>query len=340
MRYLNIKTLAKLCGVSVSTVSRAINGHPDVNEEVRQRILQTARDCHYIPNDAARDLVSRRSDAVGLVVKGIGNLFYTPVIRAIENTAEQTGSTLVLHQINTDEDELRAGAALARSKKLSGLVLLGGRCDYTPAQTALLPVPFVCCTYRNSFGTLPETAYASVAVDDEQTAADAVRYLLQNGHRRIAVLLNATDDRAIGALRFAGYRRALEEEGLAPDPALIAETGGFSMHGAYNAMRRLLESGQRFTALFAQSDMMAVAAVRALHDAGIGVPADCSVIAIDGISVTGYTVPVLTTMAQPAEELGRTALKVLRSLIDGGGTPRHVLLQARLRPGESVRDIR
>ncbi|MBQ7726351.1 MAG: LacI family DNA-binding transcriptional regulator, partial [Clostridia bacterium] len=151
---MNIKTLAKLCGVSVSTVSRAINGHPDVNEEVRQRILQTARDFHYIPNDAARDLVSRRSDAVGLVVKGIGNLFYTPVIRAIENATEDEGFTFVLHQINTDEDELQAGETLARSKNLRGLIFLGGRCDYTSAQTALLTVPFVCCTYRNSFGTL------------------------------------------------------------------------------------------------------------------------------------------------------------------------------------------
>ena len=336
---MNIKTLAKLCGVSVSTVSRAMNGHPDVSREMREKILRIAKENHYIPNDAARDLVSRRSDAIGLVVKGVGNLFYTPVVREIEKTAEQKGLSLILHQINTEEDELRAGAALAKSKNLNGLVLLGGRCDYTETDLAQMPVPFVCCTYLNSFGALPSAAYAAVAVDDEQTAYDAVSYLLDNGHRDIAILLNSAKDRAIGELRYKGYKRALLDHGIEPDPALTAETNSFSMHGAYNAMRRLIDSGRTFSALFVISDMMAIAAIRAFHDAGLRIPEDRSLIAIDGISVTQYTVPVLTTMVQPAEALGGQAVNVLLELIAGTCENRQIVLNAALRRGESVRSV-
>ncbi len=336
---MNIKALAKLCGVSVSTVSRALNGHPDVSEEVREKVLAAAREYHYVPNDAARDLVSRQSEAIGLVVKGIGNIFYTPVIRAMEKAAEAAGCSLVFHQINIDEDELLAGAALARSKKLKGLVFLGGKCDYTPAQTALLTVPFVCCTYRNSFGTLPEDAYASVTADDVRTAYDATKYLLDNGHRQIAILLSGAADGSVGALRYEGYARALREAGIAPKSALVAENPNYSMHGAYNAVTGLLRSGAEFTALFATADTMALAAVRALHDAGRQVPGDVSVIGIDGISVTQYTVPVLTTMVQPAEELGRTAVDMLLDIVNGSSPNRHVTLGAVLRKGESVRRL-
>ncbi len=337
---MNIKSLAELCGVSVSTVSRALNGHPDVNPAVRERVLQTAKAHHYVPNNAARDLVSRRTDAMGLVIRGLGNIFFTPVIQSIEKTAQERGYTVVTCQINTDDDELMTGAALARSKKLKGLIFLGGRCDYTPAQTEILSVPFVCCTYRNSFGSLAQTAYSSVTVDDEAAAFDAVRYLLEKGHRRVAILLSSAGDHSVGALRYAGYKKALESFGLSVDPALVAEAGGYSLHRAYNAMKRLIDGGAEFTALFAAADTMALAAERALYDAGRKVPADCSVIAIDGLSVTQYTVPVLTTLIQPAAELGATAVSLLLELTEGGGENRHVLVRTALRPGESVREIR
>ena len=127
---------------------------------------------------------------------------------------------------------------------------------------------------------------------------------------------------------------------LQPEETLIAETASYSLHGAYNATRRLVASGTAFTAMFAAADTIAVAAIRALYDAGVRVPQDCSVIAIDGISVTQYTIPALTTMVQPAEELGRGAVTTLIDLIDGRSGNRHITLEAVLREGESVRDVR
>ena len=316
-----------------------MNGHPDVSDEVRRKVLQTAQEHHYVPNGAARDLVGRPSDAIGIVVKGVGNIFFTAVIRAIEKASEDAGFTFVFHQINTDEDELLAGETLARSKNLRGLIFLGGRCDYTPVQTALLSVPFVCCTYRNSFGSLEKDAYSSVTVDDEKEAEIAVDYLIENGHREIAILLPCARDASVGELRYKGYQNALAKAGLSADPELTAESGSYSLHGAYRAAGELAASGAKFTALFAAADTMALAAVRALCDAGLRVPDDVSVISIDGISVSQYAIPALTTLVQPAEELGRTAVDMLVAMIRGESANRHVTLAATLRKGESVKNI-
>ena len=177
-------------------------------------------------------------------------------------------------------------------------------------------------------------------MDDTATAFAATDYLLRSGHKKIAILLPDRQDGSIGALRFEGYKRALTEAGLQPEETLIAETASYSLHGAYNATRRLVASGTAFTAMFAAADTIAVAAIRALYDAGVRVPQDCSVIAIDGISVTQYTIPALTTMVQPAEELGRGAVTTLIDLIDGRSGNRHITLEAVLREGESVRDVR
>ena len=167
---MTIRDVAEYSGVSVSTVSRVLNHHPDVSEAVRGRVMEAVRELRYVPNDSARDLVKSQSDAIGVVVRGASNPFFAPVIRAIEEEAEAAGCAMVLHQIRAGEDEIAAGAALARSKRLSGLILLGGRYDYTPSEVELLEVPFVCCTYTNHFGSLGQAEFSSVSIDDEAEA--------------------------------------------------------------------------------------------------------------------------------------------------------------------------
>ena len=183
---MTIKDIAERSGVSVSTVSRVLNNHPDVSAAVRERVLKVVQEFHYVPNNSARDLVRPKSDVIGLVVRGVGNPFFTAVIQAIEEACESAGYTMVRHQIRSGEDELRAGAELARSKRLRGLVLLGGQFDYTPEAVAALEIPFVCCTFTNSFGTLPQGTYSSVSIDDRKAAYKIVKMLTQRGHRKIA----------------------------------------------------------------------------------------------------------------------------------------------------------
>ena len=335
---MTIKDIAALCGVSVSTVSRVLNNHPDVSAEVRERVMETVRSTHYIPSDSARNLVRTRSDAVGVVVRGTDNPFFSQVLKTLEDRISQAGYTMVLHQISTCDDELQAGAVLERDKRLLGILFLGGDSSYTPADTAVLNVPFVCCTYDNSYGSLGEEDYSSVSVDDRREACIAVRELIRRGHRRIAALVSETGDRSISQLRYNGYCQALEEAGIPLDPELVVESGNFQMPEAYDAMTALLRRRRDFTALFAISDAMAVAAIKALDDAGLRVPEDCSVIGIDGIVMSNYARPTLTTLVQPAEQIAEAGVRILVDMIEGRGGNRHVQVSAQLRPGHSVCD--
>ena len=333
---MTIKDLAKYSGVSVSTVSRVLNNHPDVSKAARSKVLKAASELHYVPNDAARDLVKPQSDVIGVVVRGIENPFFSSVIHSIDRTLDEAGYTMVLHQIRTEEDEIQAGAALVRSKRLKGLILLGGCFDYTPEKTAALEVPFVCCTFTNSFGSLDSASYSSVSIDDRAEAKRIVELLTKNGHQKIAILLDSANDRSIAELRLRGYLEALEGAGVKPDKGLVVETGEFTMDAAYAGTKELLEKGKEFTAIFAISDAMGIAAMKALYDAGKKVPEDCSVVAIDGIDSSIYTIPTLTTLIQPRETMGREAAQILLEVLEGKGTNRHLRPDTRLREGGTV----
>ena len=336
---MTIKDIAKLCNVSVSTVSRVLNDRPDVSEDVRRKVLSAIKDSNYIPNNSARDLVRTKSDAIGLVVRGVSNPFYTDIIRAIESTITQAGFTMVMQQISSDEDELKRAAVMEREKRLRGLVLLGGRFDYSAADLALLNVPFVCCSFGNHYGTLERVDYSSVSIADMETAYQATRYLLDNGHRRIAALITCPDDHSISQLRYEGYTKALAEAGIPLDESLVICTGTFNIQDSYTAMNRVLDSGADFSAVFAISDNMAIGAMRALREHGRTVPDGCSVIAIDGIEVSDYIDPPLTTLCQPMEEMGRRSIQILLDMIEGRSGNCHEVLPTVLRPGGSVKTL-
>lgn len=333
---MTIKDVAERCGVSVSTVSRVLNNHPDVSDAIREKVMAVVRELHYVPNNSARDLVKPKSDAIGLVVRGVGNPFFTGVIRAIERTITEAGYTMVLHQIQSGEDELREGAELARSKRLLGLILLGGCFDYKPEQTASLGIPFVCCSFTNSFGTLRKDQFSSVSINDQKEAYRAVRMLTERGHKKIAVLLDSIRDHSISQLRYMGYCQALEESGISLDSDLIEETVTYEMADGYAGMERLLERRDDFTSVFVISDAMAVAAMKALHDHGKRIPEDCSVVAIDGIDMSAYMIPTLTTLVQPQEEMGESAVRILVDIVEGRSGNRHLLLETTPREGGSV----
>ncbi len=336
---MTIKDIAKACGVGVSTVSRVLNNRPDVSLEVRARVLSVVEATGYIPNNSARDLGRSRSDAIGVVVRGMGNLFFSQVLDTLTREIDRAGYTMVLRFIDSDADEVKEGAILEREKKLRGLIFLGGRFDYSPEELSSIGVPYVCCSFTNSFGTLPDDVYASVCIDDYRTAYLAVEKLLALGHRHIAALVPSCSDHSISELRYDGYCAALRAHGIEPDPGLIAECGGcFTLPESYKGMTRLIRSGADFSAVFVLSDTTAIAAIKALEDAGKRVPADVSVIAIDGIDVSAYTTPTLSTMVQPAGEMGRESVELLLEVLNGGPR-RHIRLEAAFREGASIRSL-
>ena len=333
---MTIKDIARECGVGISTVSRVLNNKPDVSEEVRKKVLAAVEANGYIPNNSARDLVRSRSDAIGVLVRGTGNLFFSDMLKTISAEIDRYGYDMVLRFLRTDDDEVKAGAILEREKKLRGLLFLGGRFNYTPAEMSLIGVPYVCCSYTNSFGTLRESDFSSVSIDDFKTAHEAVSVLIASGHRRIAAFFDACYDHSISELRYDGYRAALEENGISVDPALVVQTGGFEMEDGYNGMKKLIESGAEFTAAFVVSDMMAIAAMKALRDCGKRVPEDCSVIAIDGLKLSEFTSPTLTAMVQPGAEIAQESVRILMDMVENGSEGVHLRPQAYLRTGGSV----
>lgn len=336
---MTIKDVAKYSGVSVSSVSRALNGHPDVSENVRERVLEAVRVLHYVPNNSARDLSRTQTDAIGLIVRGAGNPFFTPIIRSIEKAILNSGYSMEVHQIAAGEDELAAGASLAKAKRLNGIVFLGGEFDYTAEKTAVLNIPFVCCTFANTFGTLDKNTFSSVSIDDEAEAYRAVKYLTDRGHRKIAILLDSTHDRSISELRYRGYCRALEEAGIPQDKELVEEIDYYDMEAAYEGIRKLLVRRNDLTAIFTIADTMGVAVLKALYEAGKKVPEECSVISIDGLEMSRFTIPTLTTLEQPKEEMAEKAVLLLIRMIEGTGENEHLYLPTKLREGKSVKSI-
>lgn len=333
----NIKDIAQRCGVAISTVSRVLNDHPDVSEETREKVLRAVEELHYIPNTSARNLVRTSSDAIALLVKGVNNPFFAKLIKVLEREITRQGYTLELHHMDTSEDELRIGAQLANERKLIGILFLGGRFNYAPEELALINVPSVFCTYTNTFGDLNASAYSSVAIDDKQAARIAVDTLVSLGHKRIAILTDNEDDKSISELRFQGYKDALAAHGIPFDPALVACTGTFSDMGAiYRATSDLIERDDSFTAIFSIADLMAIAAIKALNDHGKRVPEDCSVVAIDGLELSEYTMPTLTTLVQPVEDMGLACARMLIDLIENRGEHRQYTFETILRPGGSV----
>lgn len=333
---MTIRDVADYCGVSVSTVSRVLNNHPDVSAKVRNKVLSAVRELHYVPNISAQDLGRNSSDNIGVVVRGAENPFFVNLIHSIEEAVEAAGYTMIISQIPSDADELEAGASLSRSKRLKGLVFLGGCFNYTASEVAAIDIPFVCCTFTNEFGDLDSDSYSSVCVDDRAEAVRAVRYLIEQGHRRIAIMLNDREDESVGQLRFLGYCDALKEAGIEYDDGLVEETGVYSMEAAYRAAKRLFARRDDFTAVFVTADSLAMPVLKAANDLGRKVPDECSVIGFDGLTMSLYSVPTLTTLVQPSEKLGKEAVQTLLNVIEGKAKHQQKVLKTTLRKGESV----
>ena len=273
------------------------------------------------------------------MVRGVSNPFYTDIIQAIEKTVTDAGFSLVMQQIPSCGDEVQRAAVMEREKRLRGIIFLGGRLDYSPEDLAMLNVPYVCCSYSNQYGTLRIGEYSAVSIADEEAAQQAVDHLYDHGHRRIAALICRPDDQSISQLRYQGYCKALTAHGIPLDPELVMCAGSFDIRDAYDAVCEKLRQGAEFTALFAIADSMAIGAMRALRDEGRAVPQDCSVIAIDGLELSAYIEPPLTTLCQPMEEMGQRSAQILLGLIHGHGAHCCEVLPTRLRQGGSVQDI-
>ena len=343
METVTIRDIAKKCGVGVSTVSRAMNNHPDINSQTREKILKVIAESGYVPNNSARNLKRADSRAIALLVKGIDNMFFTDIIHTIEREVQDQRYACILQQVEEEENELEIALELIKEKRLRGLIFLGGSFVHPAGLLKRLTVPFVSSTIgqmESSEGYIG----GSVSVDNKKESYKAVSYLCSLGHRRIAVLAAGEDDKSIGKLRMEGYRQALKDNGIVFDPSLVIymepETDRYSMESGYRMTRRLLNSGTAFSALYATADTLAMGACRALKEEGMRVPEDCSIVGFDGLEAGKYYIPSLTTLAQPMEEMARATVGHLFRLIRKQEAPKRLFLEGRLVVRESTREYR
>lgn len=340
MHTITIKDIAKKCKVGVSTVSRAMNGHPDINPETRERILQVIAEYGYVPNNSARNLKRTESDTIAVLVKGLTNVFFGDMIDVIEGQIQKQGYTCTIQRVDPCENEIDKALELVKEKRLKGIIFLGGNFSHTEEETALLNVPFVLCTS----GIGDSAGCAAVAVDDFKESYKITDYLCGLGHRRIAVIAADEKDESIGKLRLDGYLAALKDHGIVPEDHWIwrmkADEDRFSVATGYRLTQRLLQSDADVSAIYAIADSLAIGVCRALYEAGKAVPKDYSVAGFDGLELGRYCIPSITTIQQPVEKMALEATRLLFDMILNAALPRKEIFEGELLARESTRSLK
>ena len=338
-----IKDIAKICGVGVSTVSRAINNHPDINPETKEKIMNIIKEYGYVPNNSARNLKRVDAKAIAVLVKGISNPFFSNMIKVIEEECKKKRYSMELSHIEADEDEVDAALKVVKEKRLRGIIFLGGLFSHSDEKLKKLNVPFVFSTAGSIPENISKNQYSNIGVDDRKESARMVDYLIRLGHRNIAIVVAEAEEESIGKLRLEGYYDALQAHNIPVNPKLIYQTrddiGHFSMENGYLTAKKLIESEEQFSAVYAVADARAIGAIRALLEAGLRVPDDVSVAGYDGIDVSGYISPSLTTIRQPVEEMAKDTVKLLFDIIAGKKDHQHITYEAELLERESTKEV-
>lgn len=343
MGEITIKDIAKICGVGVSTVSRAINNHPDINPVTRKQIQSVIEEYGYIPNNSARNLKRTESNAVAVLINGITNPLFNRMIKVFDEKLRRNRLTMILQHINYEEDEVAVALELIKEKRLKGIIFLGSNYYHPQGEIEKIHIPFVLSTVGAISDDEDSTRFSHVTVDDRKESCRATEYLIEMGHQKIALISVKEQDSSVGKLRVDGYIRALEKHGIPVNRNLICPVSDdlehYSMENGYVTTRKLLDSGEPFTAVFAMSDVLAMGVYRALREAGLNVPEDVSVIGFDGIDMCDYMHPKLTTLAQPVERLAEATFELLHDLMDEQCTNKNLIFDGQLIEKESVKKL-
>jgi LacI family transcriptional regulator len=307
-----IREVAKLAGVSPITVSRVVNNTSYVSVETRARVEAAIDELNYVPNKLAQSLRQKQTNTLALLLTDITNPFWTTVARGVEDVASEHGLNVIL--CNTDESESKQNTYLnlVLQKQVDGILLVpvNDQCEAVQKiQAQNVPVVVMDRKVTNAQVDV-------VRGDSEGGAYQLVHHLLEQGHRRIALLNGAANvSTALG--RANGYRRALAEAPLGDDCAEQICYGEFTLASGHEMTKQVLSGKPRPTALFAANNFIAIGALRVLREAGLRVPEDMAVVAFDDLPEEIVIEPFLTVSAQPAYQMGRKAMELLLARITG-----------------------
>lgn len=329
-----IYDIAKRAGVSVATVSKVMNGYPDVSERTRKRIIDITNEMGYHPNASARGLATKRSMCIGVFFKdhvnsGFRHPFFHDVLASFKDVVGANGYDLIFFTNSTATN--MDYESQAHQRGVDGLLLAGvPRTD--PALVPLSKSSIPCMSIDLD---LLGSRAGYLSSDNIQGAEQAVDYLVSCGHQEIAFVGDQFDTRP-GHDRMLGYHQGLSRHGLPFRPEWVLE-GDFTEVGGYTAMQRILELEHRPTAVFFAGDMMAIGAMKAMRDLGLEPGKDMSMIGFDDVTLASYVTPALTTIRQNREMMGRLAAQELVELIEKPDyAPRVITVQTELVVRQSV----
>ncbi len=301
-----MKDVARMAGVSTSTVSHVINNDRFVSEAIREKVDAAIKELNYAPSALARSLKLNQTRTIGMLITASTNPFYSELVRGVERSCFERGYSLVLCNTEGDEQRMNRNLETLMQKRVDGLLLL---CTEThqPSKEIIQRYPSIPTVMMD---WAPFDGTSDLIQDNSLLGGDmATQHLIDKGHTRIACITGPLD-KTPARLRLEGYLSAMERAGLAiPDGYRI--TGDFEFNGGFEAMQKLLAQEPRPHAVFIGNDAMAFGAYQALYQAGLRVPDDMAIVGYDDIELARYMTPPLTTIHQPKDELGELAIDVL-----------------------------
>jgi DNA-binding LacI/PurR family transcriptional regulator len=311
-RWPTMKDVARHAGVSVSTVSYVLNDSGPVAADRRARVLDAVQVLNYAPNEAARGLKRRSSPTIGLVVPELSNPYFAMVAEGVERTASANDALVVFCAPEATGEAESFTSRLLRSQRLNGIIYLSGASTVPRSLLSLTRLgPIVLVDEQ-----LPGFDLPAVVSDNRRGARELAKHVIEHGHQRIAII-GGPMRLWTSQQRLAGYREAFAYAGMDPDDVLVVE-GNYRQQSGLELAQRLLDvpKDKRPTALLCANDLMAIGALEYARSAGIDVPEQLSVVGFDDVPFAAALTPRLTTVRQPAHDMGSQAATLLFELLD------------------------
>lgn len=306
-----IYDVAREANVSMATVSRVVNGNPNVKPTTRKKVLATIEQLGYRPNAVARGLASKKTTTVGVIIPDISSMFISELARGIEDIATMYKYNVILSNSDQNKDKELQLINTMYEKQVDGILFMGGNIqDEHVENFSSSSVPVVIAATYDETNTIP-----SVNIDYKKAACEATQLLIDNGHNHPAFVYGQEDIKKRNALKYEGYMQAIKESGVAINKDFIVRTG-YSYEAGIEGAQQLLALNERPTAIFAASDEMAVGVIHGIQDAGLSVPEDIEVIGFNNTRLSTMVRPKLTTIVQPTYDIGAVSMRLLTKFMN------------------------
>jgi LacI family transcriptional regulator len=317
---ITIYDVAREANVSMATVSRVVNGNPNVKPTTRKKVLEAIDRLGYRPNAVARGLASKKTTTVGVIIPDISSIFYSELARGIEDIATMYKYNIILSNSDQNlEKELHLLNTML-GKQVDGIVFMGGNItDEHVEEFKRSPVPIVLAASVEEQGETP-----SVAIDYEQAIYDAVKLFIDKGHRDIAFVSGPMQEPINRSKKLQGYKRALEEAAIPFNEQFVAE-GDYTYDSGMEALQSLMGLDRKPTAILSATDEMALGIIHAAQDQGLSIPDDLDIIGFDNTRLSLMVRPQLSTVVQPTYDIGAVAMRLLTKLMNKEPVEEHIV---------------